>query len=208
MMAGLALAPSLGVLALDIAFSKNLGKASYVLFAGPAVSVLLALGAVHRWQCDSNARRWPGPWLDRLGRCALAFFIGLQLTGINFDLERTPEFAGSALRTLTRKLEASTAESVVVIGAGHGRGDPASIIYEMKPDTTVCVIDGETDVDALKSELERYDEIWIVFAKGRMTAAVEEELVSALSADKSYRVLTATKRIAHLRRGLKSSRAP
>ena len=48
MMAGLAIVPSAGVLALDLIFSKNLGKSSYVFFAGPAIVFLLTLAVGNR----------------------------------------------------------------------------------------------------------------------------------------------------------------
>ncbi|MBD3857188.1 MAG: glycosyltransferase family 39 protein [Acidobacteria bacterium] len=174
LMAGLAIAPSFGVLALDLLFSKSLGKSSYVFFGGPAIVVLLTL--------------------------AIPFFIGLQLTGINFDLERTPEFAGSTLRSLAGRIETSSPSRVVVIGAGHGRGDPASVIYELKPETEVCVVDNHSDIALLTSELASFDEIWIVFAKGRATAAVEQSLFEILTEDGAYRVVFRAKRVAHLQR--------
>jgi hypothetical protein len=89
---------------------------------------------------------------------------------------------------------------VVVIGAGHGRGDPASVIYELKPETEVCVVDNHSDITQLKSELASFDEIWIVFAKGRATAAVEKSLFEILTEDGEYRVVFRAKRVAHLQK--------
>ena len=136
--------------------------------------------------------------LTRIALCVLPFFIGLQLTGINFDLERTPGFAGSTLRSLTQKIEASSPSPAVVIGAGHGRGDPATVIYELEPETLVCVVDRDTDVAKVATELSSANEIWIVFAKGRMTAAVEASLVEVLTANEGYRVVFRAKRVAQL----------
>jgi hypothetical protein len=199
MMAGLAILPSLGVLALDLIFSKNLGKSSYVFFAGPALVFLLtvAVGSLPDRKFDESC--WSTARLVRVAPFILSFFIGLQLTGINFDLERTPGFAGSTLRGLATKIEASSPSPVVVIGAGHGRGDPATVIYELGPETSVCVVDRDTDVSMLSSELASFDEIWIVFAKGRMTAAVEASLVEALTSNGGYRLVSRTKRVAHLK---------
>jgi len=122
------------------------------------------------------------------------------LTGINFDLERTPGFAGRTLRSLAANIEDSSTSPVVVIGAGHGRGDPATVIYELAPKTSVCVVDNDSDLSRLRSELESFDEIWIVFAKGRMTPAVEESLFNALRDDGTYVVQSRTKRVAHLKK--------
>jgi len=200
MMTGLAIVPSAGVLALDLIFNKNLGKSSYVFFAGPAFVFLLTLATGGRSDCEVDGSRWSTAWPCRTALVALPFFIGLQLTGINFGLEKTPGFAGSTLRSLTKKIEASSSSPAVVIGAGHGRGDPATVIYELDPDTSVCVVDRDADIVTLSSELASYDEIWIVFAKGRMTAAVEASLVEALTANHRYRVVSRNKRVGHLKR--------
>ena len=198
MMTGLAIVPSAGVLALDLIFSKNLGKSSYVFFAGPAIVFLLTLAVGNRSDRQVEESHSSAAGLTRIALCVLPFFIGLQLTGINFDLERTPGFAGSTLRSLTQKIEASSPSPAVVIGAGHGRGDPATVIYELDPDTSVCVVDRDSDVSMLGSELASFEEIWIVFAKGRMTAAVEASLVEVLTANEGYRVVFRAKRVAQL----------
>jgi len=137
MMAGLAVVPSLGVLVLDLLFSKNLGKSSYVFFAGPAIAYLLTLATGNRREpADEGSRDVPSRLAGVVG-FVLPVFIGLQLTGINFGLERTPGFAGSTLRSLAGRIEASSPTPMVVIGAGHGRGDPATLIYELAPDADV-----------------------------------------------------------------------
>jgi hypothetical protein len=200
MMTGLAIVPSAGVLALDLVFSKNLGKSSYVLFGGPALVFLLTLAIGARSDRQTEDSHRSAARLARIAVCVIPFFIGLQLTGINFDLERTPGFAGSSLRSLTKKIESSSSAPVVVVGAGHGRGDPATVIYELDPDTSVCVLSRDSDVPMLSSGLASFDEIWIVFAKGRMTAAVEWSLVEALTANEGYRVVFRNKRVAHLKR--------
>jgi hypothetical protein len=92
-----------------------------------------------------------------------------------------------------------------VIGAGHGRGDPATVIYELRPDTQVCVLDRDSDISTLSSELASFDVVWIVFAKGRTTAAVEESLVEVLTSDGGFRVVSRTKRIAYLKKRPRAS---
>jgi hypothetical protein len=200
LIAGMAVAPSLGVLALDLLFGKNLGKSSYVLFGTPAIVVLLTLAVGDRSERTVGESRGSNIHLARVVGFIIPFFVGLQLTGINFDLERTPGFAGSTLRSLAAKIEASSPAPVVVVGAGHGRGDPASVIYELAPQTTVCVVDNDSDLWFLSSELAAFDDIWIVFAKGRVTAAVERSLFEIITERGDYRVVSKAKRVAHLRR--------
>ncbi|MCW8985004.1 MAG: glycosyltransferase family 39 protein [Thermoanaerobaculales bacterium] len=200
LMAGLAIAPSLGVLVLDLLFSKSLGKTSYVLFGGPAVVFLLTLAVGERSVREVGDSHWSAAGLARIVGFVIPFFIGLQLAGINFDLERTPGFAGSTLRSLVEKIEKNDRSPLVVVGAGHGRGDPATVIYELSPETMVCVVDNDSDLSRLSSELAHFNEIWIVFAKGRTTAAVEESLFEVLTNDGGYRALSRAKRVAHLKK--------
>lgn len=205
MMTGLAIVPSLGVLALDLIFSKNLGKSSYVFFAGPALVYLLTLSAANRSYRQAGDPRRSTVGLAQAAFCIVPFFLGLQLAGVNFDLEKTPGFAGSSLRSLTAEIEASSPSPVVVIGAGHGRGDPATVIYELAPDISVCVIDRESDIVKLSAELAGFDDIWIVFAKGRLTAAAESSLVEALTASREYRVVLRNKRVARLKKKVQAA---
>jgi hypothetical protein len=200
MMTGLAIVPSAGVLLLDLAFSKSLGKSSYVFFAGPAVVYLLTLAINDRTDRGAHGSSRATVSFGHTVAVVVPFFIGLQLTGINFDLERTPGFAGSTLRSLARRIDSSSPTPMVVIGAGHGRGDPASLIYELRPDTMVCVLERGSDVSILSSQLTDFADIWIVFARGRVTAAVEASLVESLTSGGNYRVTSKSVRFAHLTR--------
>lgn len=199
MMIGLAAAPSAGILALDLFFDKDLGKSSYVLFAGPAIVFLLTLATGFRQVgSDSSGARNNLP--QRVLVTLVPLFIGLQLTGINFDLERTPGFAGSTIRSMAATIEASSPPPLVVIGAGHGRGDPASLVYELSPETTVCVVSSDSDLQKMRREIAEFDNIWFVFAKGRKSAAREDELIDRLVGDGGYRVRSRSKRLAHVRK--------
>lgn len=206
LMVGLAIVPSLGVLGLDLVFSKSLGKSSYVFFAGPAVVYLLTLATANQREEETATSDRPISPLTSVASWVLPFFVALQLTGINFDLERTPGFAGSSLRSLARQIEASGRSPVVVIGAGHGRGDPATVVYELDPETPVCVLNPDSDIAALSSELAVFEEIWIVFAKGRVTADTEQLLLENLTSSGGYRAVLHNNRIAHLKRAPGSGR--
>jgi hypothetical protein len=199
LMIGLAIAPSAGVLALDLFFDKDLGKSSYVLFAGPAIVFLLTLAAGSRAVTNEvSGRRASAP--SRVFFAVVSFFVGLQLTGINFDLERTPGFAGSTIRSMAARIEASSPPPLVVIGAGHGRGDPASLVYELEPDTMVCVVSPDSDLVKMRRRIAAYENVWFVFAKGRKTAAEEDQLYETLIEGGGYRVVSRSKRLAHLQK--------
>jgi hypothetical protein len=200
LVAGLAVAPSLGVWLLDLVFSKDLGKSSYVLFAGPALIILLTMvfsdGSNHQpistWRSGAGLRNAAG--------YILAVILGLQLTGINFGLERTPGFAGSTLRSMISRIEKSSTNPVIVVGSGHGRGDPACVVYEAAPETMISVLGEATDIAALSVQLGVYDDVWMVFAKGRRTAAAEERLFKELTNNGGYRVVSKTNRLARLKK--------
>jgi uncharacterized membrane protein len=199
LMIGLAVAPSAGVLALDLIFNKDLGKSSYVLFAGPAIVFLLTLAAGARTGTDDVAGgRASGP--SQVFLCVVPFFVGLQLTGINFDLERTPGFAGSTIRSMASMIEASSPQPLVVIGAGHGRGDPASLIYELSPETTVCIVSFDSHLVTMARQIATHENVWFVFAKGRKTAAVEDRLYEELVGGGGYRIVSRSKRLVHLQK--------
>jgi hypothetical protein len=88
----------------------------------------------------------------------------------------------------------------VVIGAGHGRGDPASLIYELSPETMVCVVSPESDPAKMGRKVAPYENVWFVFAKGRKTATVEDQLYRLLTKGGGYRVVSRSKRLAHLQK--------
>jgi hypothetical protein len=74
------------------------------------------------------------------------------------------------------------------------------VIYELAPETMVCVVDNDSDLSNLSSKLAHFEEIWIVFAKGRTTAAAEESLFEVLTKNGAYRVVSRAKRVAHLKK--------
>jgi hypothetical protein len=199
LMIGLAAAPSVGILALDLFFNKDLGKSSYVLFAGPGIVFLLTLaGGFRSTEGDGSWGRMLPP--TRTFVVVVPFFVGLQLTGINFDLERTPGYAGSTIRSMAATIEASSPPPLVVIGAGHGRGDPATLIYELSAETDVCVVSTDSNLEKMQREIAAYDNIWFVFAKGRKTDAVEDQLFDGLTGVVGYRVVSRSKRLVHLQK--------
>jgi hypothetical protein len=199
LMTGLAVAPSAGLLALDLIFDKDLGKSSYVLFAGPAIVFFLTLACGFR-KVEGDGSKEGTSLTTGITVFVVPFFIALQLTGINFDLERTPGFAGSTIRTMAATIEASSPPPLVVVGAGHGRGDPATLIYELSPETTVCVVSPDSDLMKMRREIAAYENVWLVFAKGRKTDAVEEQLYRGLTRDDGYRVVSRANRLARLKK--------
>jgi hypothetical protein len=65
----------------------------------------------------------------------------------------------------------------------------------------VCIIDRDTDLGKLSSDVASHDDVWMMFATGAMTRAIERELLELLTEDDGYRVVTQTKRFAYLNKG-------
>jgi hypothetical protein len=186
MILGLALAPSVGLLALDLVFSKSLGKSSYVFFAGPAIAVILTFAASHRPNLEAGDQGRSASLAKQCSGYLLALFIGIQLTGINFDLERTPGFAGSTARTTAQRIESSPSRPVAVVGAGHGRGWPACMAYELRSDTMMAVVTKDTDLVVLRAALSEFDVIWVISSEGRKSAKIEDSLLADLTEIDGY----------------------
>ncbi|MEA5504378.1 glycosyltransferase family 39 protein [Halotia wernerae UHCC 0503] len=193
---GLAVAPTIGVMLLDFLSNKNLISPRYLLFAGPALAVIITYGIAR-----------PISSQPRLIKFLLPIFLGLQLTGINWGLERSPAQGGSNLRSLARTIKASSSSSnVVVVGKGYGRGDPGSAIYELAPETMVVVLGEDSNLEELEYSIQNYEDIWIIFSQDSKTASIENNLLNRLQKTGSYTKVSVQKSAIHLRKRLQKLR--
>ena len=164
---GLAAAPPVGLLLLNVLFDKHLDQARYVSFAGPAVAILLTCGV------GPGAAR-----LRRLGIGALALLWLAQLTCLNWGYEQTAGRSGSHYRSSAATIaEVSRGSHVVFAGAEHGRGLPGSLVHELPDATPVLFVADDGDPLAAARELDGYDDVWRVIGPARaVEQAVAEEL--------------------------------
>lgn len=171
LVAGLAFAPAAGILLLDLLFNKNLPSLRYYLLAGPGMAVICTYGITKQ----------------HLTRFLLIVLIGLQLLIINWGREQTPGWQGSDLRSIAGIIkDVSSHPYIVIIGAGYGRGHPASVIYELDPETMIIVVGKNSNLKELQSDIQRYDEVWILPSSDGQTAIVENELLNRLRGSGRY----------------------
>lgn len=163
---GMMLAPSLGVLLLDAAFDKNLPQTRYWLFALPGLSVVLSYGLVQH-----VAARW-------LLLVVLLFQLGAQ----NWGAEYTPGWPGSVSRSWAALIEQEADETtLVLLGAGHGRGFPSLFLYELNGDLHTLILDDPADVQAVGRALVRYDTVWLLSPREATTRSFEDEAARLLT---------------------------
>jgi uncharacterized membrane protein len=168
----LACVPSIGLLVLDIIFNKNIsGQPRYLLFAGPALVILLSYG-IYR---------------HLVFKVTGVLVLGLMLSSLNWGWEKQSAWPGSHLRSLAGYIEAHSSQSyIVAIGAGYGRGDAASVVYELDDDIMAAVITITSDVQKMANSILVFPEVWIVPAGDAYTADVEQALQRALQQSGHY----------------------
>jgi len=187
LLSGLACAPSAGILLLDLLFEKNLSVNRYVAFAGPAVAVIMAYGITRLLVSR-----------QRVGWALMVILWGVQLLGINWGAENQID---SRVHSVARAIEAASAHSqVVIIGAGHGRGHPGALLYELNPDITVAVLTNSHNPESLLPRVQDYEDIWISFASDRATQRVEQDLLNRLQQSGQYQELWRNERTIQLRK--------
>jgi hypothetical protein len=166
----LSLAPSAGLAVLNILFDRHLSLLRYMAFALPGLALAVSYGIATLL----SSRR-------ALGAGLLAVLLLLQVSGINWGLEQTPEQGDSGMRSVVKAVEASPAPSqLVVVGAGYGRGYPGSVIYELDPETEMVVLHRDSDLDLLLGQASGYAEVCLFLSMEGFTSEVEHELLQRL----------------------------
>lgn len=191
LIAGLAAAPSAGVLLLDLAFDKRLHVSRYVNFAGPAMAILVSYGLVMIGRSQRRA----------LGNLSLACLMAIQASNLNWGQELCPnsEF-GSLSRTLAQLIRStSSPHHVVVVAKGNNHsGNVGPLVYELDPGHTIICFGRGSDVDELIAKIAPFDDVWLVDSVDKGTRAIEQELLERLKASRRYRGILRYGRASHL----------
>lgn len=158
-----AVSSSAGIFVLNAGFNRHYMEPRYLLFSTPAVAVLVSYGLV---RLLAVRRGW--------GLSLLVVVTAVQLTGVNWGLEKAPIFfPGSRMRSLAQAAHGAPGSKIVAVAAGKGRGIPATVAYELDPSTVWLVFDDKADPDRLFSTLERYQQVFVVSSFEKRTAPVE-----------------------------------
>jgi hypothetical protein len=187
---GLALAPSLGVLTLDVLFNKQSTYSLYLLFGGPALAVIVSYPI-------TSLR---SPWL-RLGVSLLVMIMAMD--GINWGFEEGPVVREQGdIRSLANTVKASSS-SIVVIDQGWARSNPASVVYELDPQTLIVCFGIGSDPEKLWAAVQNYDDIWIVrsFDDATETINIRSKLVKRLE-DSGYLRKTQNNKVTYFRKAI------
>lgn len=157
---GWALAPSVGLLLVNLAFDKHFDHPRYLLWATPAWAALLTYGLLH-------LRR--GVWVAVL-------LVFVQAQGSLSWQERT-KLSGPSFEFLAEQPE----RWLLLVGAGHGRGHPALVIYRLPPQVAVFVLDEERDVDRVTTFVSDYLQVMVVPATDGQTRELEEKALARVN---------------------------
>jgi hypothetical protein len=178
-------------LVLDPLFNKQNTYSVYLLFAGPALAVIVSYPITIV----------ESPWL-RLG--AFLGVIAMAMVGVNWGFAEGPVFPPRvSIRSLARAVTASASRSqIVVIDEGWGR-EPASVVYELDPQTPILCFGRGSDPEKLWAAVRRYQDVWLVSAFGGAAEAIEirDQLVKRLLGSEAYSQATRKPRVMHFRRG-------
>jgi len=173
----MALAPTVGLVCLDLLQDKRLHEPRYLSFAVPFLAVLVAYGVLG---AAGRGRRW-----------AVVLFVGLvaiQLARVNWGFDRcVRDQTGSITRGLVEIIEGfETPSRLVAIGAGFGQGDPAVWAWELDAATPMLVFGPTSDLEAVLVELSRVVDVWVTFATDKATLPVEQELLRRVDASGQF----------------------
>jgi hypothetical protein len=180
-----------GLLVLDSLFNKQSTYSLYLMFAGPALAVMVSYPITII----------ESPWLR------LAAFLGviaMAMDGINWGFQEGPVLPPRvSIRSLAIAVKASASRSqIVAIDEGDGQS-PASVVYELDPETLILCFGRGSDAEKLWAEVRRYQDIWLVssFDRTTETISIRDELVKRLVGSGSYSQATQEPRVMHFRRG-------
>jgi hypothetical protein len=194
---GLASAPSLGVTILDFVFDKHLHNLRYLALAEPALTAIVTYGITR----VLTSRQ-------RLGISLLVIFLGLQMLTINWGHPQGFRVhPGLDMRSLAELIHTSSSPAhVVVIGEGdrNESGHPGSVIYELAPETTIIVLNAESDLQQLQANIQDYEDVWLVFSVDQGTTDVEYRFLDGLQKSDRYQEVFRSWPTIHLRRGEKA----
>jgi len=181
-------APTLGALLTDFLLNAHLHRRRYVLFAGPALALMVSYGIT---------RLMTVQW--RWGIGVLAGLLALQMTGIYWGPSSR---ADDRWARWAHAIQQRVSPSHVVAVVGHWPHQGA-LIHELNalaPDTQVVSVDRDSDLAAISAAIQPYEDVWIaIYPQGRISVEVAQRLGRRLTQSGQYRELWRNSEAIHLR---------
>jgi hypothetical protein len=184
----LACAPTLGAFLTDSLLDTHLHRRRYVLFAGPALALLVSYGI---------ARLMTVQW--RWGIGVLAGLLALQMTGIYWGPSSR---ADDRWARWAHAIQQRVSPSHVVAVVGHWPHQGA-LIHELNalaPDTPVVSVERDSDLAAISAVIQPYEDVWIaIYPQGHNSVEMAQRLRDRLTQSGQYTELWRNAEAIHLR---------
>jgi len=184
----LACAPTLGAFLTDFLLDTHLHRRRYVLFAGPALALMVSYGI---------ARLMTVQW--RWGIGVLAGLLALQMTGIYWG---PGSRADDRWARWAHAIQQRVSPSHVVAVVGHWPHQGA-LIHELNalaPDTQVVSVQRDSDLAAISAVIQPYEDVWIaIYPKGHHSVEMAQRLRDRLTQSGQYTELWRNSEAIHLR---------
>jgi uncharacterized membrane protein len=153
---GLAVAPSIGVAALDFIFDKRLsGDILYIGLAAPFLAILairgLGVGIDSRWRVTA------------IGAFGVVALLAAG-NGPNWGYEDRPVATGRARRFARAVRETSSPGQIVFIDEGFGRTNPGAVVYELEPTTVIACFPVASQAHQAWSVIRSFSDIWVALS--------------------------------------------
>jgi hypothetical protein len=184
----LAFAPSVGLVFLNVVFGRHLHDIQYVHYAASGAAALVTYPVVRL----TATRRAAG-----IG--ALAAIAGVQALGINWGFAEGPLGSAPSRDQAASIASSASVGQLVLIDAGLGRSNPASLVYELDPQATVLVYGAHDGIDELWQKVRRYSDLWIRFSTDHPPPAIRDQLLDRLEQSGCYTEVSYATRLLRLR---------
>jgi hypothetical protein len=184
----LACAPTLGALLTDFLLDAHLHRRRYVLFAGPALALMVSYGIT---------RLMTVQW--RWGIGVLAGLLALQMTGIYWGpSSRADDRWARWAHAIQQRV--SPSHVVAVVGYWPHQGALIHELNALAPDTQVVSVERDSDLAAVSAVIQLYEDVWIaIYPTGHHSGEIAQRLRDQLTQSGQYKELWRNSESIHLR---------
>jgi hypothetical protein len=188
LMFGLVCAPTLGALLTDLLLDTHLHRRRYVLFAGPALALMVSYGIA---RLMTTQRRWA------IG--VLVTLSALQMTGIYWGPSGRADDRW-ARWAYTIQQQVAPSHVVAIVGYWPHQGALIHELNALAPDTLIVSVDRDSDLDAVSAVVQSHEDVWIaIYPNGVNSVEVAQRLRDRLIQSGQHTELWRNPEAIHLR---------